>query len=335
MVTVVIPCYNERYHIGEVLSRLKKMRKKYEIIVVDDGSKDGTANVVRQFGFEPIVTRHYGKAHACMIGAKHARSELIVFIDGDGQLYPEDIPKIVKALRSADLVLGQRNFKKMPWQRRFSNHFASRMLKIITGKRFKDVLCGLRGIRKSKMQIRYDERGYEFEIDTIIEAMEKNLRIKTVPVRVSYHVGSRMPKRKSILLFLNIVLKVMKSLISKRAKRMKEVKQVIIVRNDLKMGKGKIAAQVAHASLESAEKVGKRILNEWKSQGHKKVVLKIDSLEELKKIKKKCDKLKIKNALIKDAGRTQLKPGTVTCLGIGPDYSSKIDKITGKLKLLE
>ncbi len=112
------------------------------------------------------------------------------------------------------------------------------------------------------------------------------------------------------------------------------MKQVLVVRTDLKMSRGKIAAQSAHASVASSDKVSDAKNREWKAEGMKKVVLKIDSLTKLKEIKKKADSLNIKNALIIDAGRTELKPGTITVLGIGPDNDEKIDKVTGKLKLL-
>ena len=95
-------------------------------------------------------------------------------------------------------------------------------------------------------------------------------------------------------------------------------KQVILVRSDLKMGKCKIAAQTAHASVSALDKAGTAIVNDWKNEGQKKVVLKISSLNELIKIKNSCDKSKIPNALISDAGFTQLDPGTITALAIGP-----------------
>ena len=111
-------------------------------------------------------------------------------------------------------------------------------------------------------------------------------------------------------------------------------KQVIVVRKDLEMGKGKIAAHVAHASLGSAETVDEKILDKWKKEGAKKVVLKVSGLKELEKMYKKIKAAKIPCCLIRDAGLTQLKTGTITCLGIGPAEEKIIDKITGKLKLL-
>ena len=111
-------------------------------------------------------------------------------------------------------------------------------------------------------------------------------------------------------------------------------KQVILVREDLKLPKGKMSAQVAHASLEAALKSDKKIVAGWRESGAKKVVLKVNDLDELLKYKDLCKSEKLKTALIKDAGHTVVEPGTITCLGIGPDKEYKIDKITGKLKMV-
>jgi PTH2 family peptidyl-tRNA hydrolase len=111
-------------------------------------------------------------------------------------------------------------------------------------------------------------------------------------------------------------------------------KQVIVVRSDIKMSLGKTAAQIAHASLSSCKKADKKVLEKWEREGAKKVVLKVNTLKELLEIYEKVKKEKISCFLVRDAGKTQLKPGTVTCLGVGPDKEDKIDKITKHLKLL-
>ena len=118
---------------------------------------------------------------------------------------------------------------------------------------------------------------------------------------------------------------------------MAEIKQVIVVRTDLKMGKGKLAAQVAHAALASAEEsMGMRgsWYSLWKQQGQAKVVVKAADEGELRELFKKARAAGLPSSLIEDAGRTQLEPGTVTCLGIGPGPAEVIDRVTGQLKLL-
>ena len=111
-------------------------------------------------------------------------------------------------------------------------------------------------------------------------------------------------------------------------------KQAILVRQDLKLPKGKMSAQVAHASVETMMNAKRSIVNKWMKEGMGKVVLKVKNLTELKKYVSQADKLGIATAIIKDAGHTVVKPGTVTCAGLGPDEAKKIDKIVSKLKLV-
>ncbi|MCK5594444.1 MAG: peptidyl-tRNA hydrolase Pth2 [Candidatus Aenigmarchaeota archaeon] len=111
------------------------------------------------------------------------------------------------------------------------------------------------------------------------------------------------------------------------------MKQAIIIRKDLNLGKGKMAAQASHASLNAYKKASFTNKNIWEMQGQKKVVLKIDSEKEMIALFNKADAEKMKPALIRDAGRTEIPSGTITALAIGPDRDEKIDKITGHLKL--
>ncbi len=114
------------------------------------------------------------------------------------------------------------------------------------------------------------------------------------------------------------------------------MKQVIVINASLKMSKGKICAQVAHASLFAALKAKKLHpikFSRWLNSGAKKVVVKAKE-EELLKIKALADKMKIPNELIKDAGYTEVPPGSITALGLGPEDDEKIDKLTGGLPLL-
>ena len=111
-------------------------------------------------------------------------------------------------------------------------------------------------------------------------------------------------------------------------------KQIIIVRRDIGIDKGKLIVHCIHAALGAMRLVDKEIIDEWERKGAKKVVLKVKDLKELLATHKKLKDKKIPCFLVKDAGLTQLKAGTITALGIGPVEEKKIDKITGKLKLL-
>ncbi|MFB6185718.1 MAG: peptidyl-tRNA hydrolase Pth2 [Halobacteriaceae archaeon] len=111
------------------------------------------------------------------------------------------------------------------------------------------------------------------------------------------------------------------------------MKQAIVVRSDLDMGVGKLAAQVAHASLKAYENADKNQQNKWKSEGQKKVVLKAKNEQQLFELAESANTKGVPNAIISDAGYTQLEQGTVTTLGVGPDDDDNIDAITGELSL--
>ena len=115
---------------------------------------------------------------------------------------------------------------------------------------------------------------------------------------------------------------------------MGEYKQVVLLRSDLKLPKGKACAQCAHACVEAAFKGDKKKVGEWRLFGAKKIVLKVEDEKELLKFKKQAEEAGLKTALITDAGKTVIAPGTITCLAIGPDSEEKIDSITGKLKMV-
>ncbi len=116
---------------------------------------------------------------------------------------------------------------------------------------------------------------------------------------------------------------------------MSEFKQVIVVREDLKLSRGKLAVQVAHAAIIGYEKADKRIVEAWKMRGQKKIVLKVPDLRRLMEIKEKAEKLGLPTGVVVDAGLTEIPPGTVTAIVIGPDEAKKIDRVTGNLPLLK
>lgn len=111
------------------------------------------------------------------------------------------------------------------------------------------------------------------------------------------------------------------------------MKQVIIARRDLGMGTGKLAAQVAHASLSAFEKADSDTIQQWRTDGQRKVVLRADDESTLTTRAEDARRAGLPHALIRDAGHTQLDPGTLTTLGIGPAPEAAIDPVTGDLSL--
>jgi PTH2 family peptidyl-tRNA hydrolase len=113
-----------------------------------------------------------------------------------------------------------------------------------------------------------------------------------------------------------------------------EYKQCIVVRTDIRLSPGKLAAQVAHAAISACEYAEPRVRKAWLNEGQKKVVLKVQTLDELFELKEEARRVDLPAALITDAGLTEVPPGTITALGIGPAKSEELDKITGHLPLL-
>lgn len=116
-----------------------------------------------------------------------------------------------------------------------------------------------------------------------------------------------------------------------------EFKQVMVVRRDLGMGTGKIAAQVAHAAVMGAEKTKaqkREWFDTWFATGQAKVVLKVQSMEDLTEVRKRAESLKLPVVQVQDSGLTQIPSGTTTCVGIGPAPIDLINKVTSHLKLL-
>jgi len=111
------------------------------------------------------------------------------------------------------------------------------------------------------------------------------------------------------------------------------MKQAIVVRADLGMGTGKVAAQASHASLKAYEYADEDAKRAWKQGGQKKIVLKVNSERDLYRLNEEAKHHGLPSAVIEDAGHTQVDPGTPTALAIGPAADADIDEITGDLTL--
>jgi PTH2 family peptidyl-tRNA hydrolase len=111
-------------------------------------------------------------------------------------------------------------------------------------------------------------------------------------------------------------------------------KQCLIIRNDVKMSCGKRCAQAAHASIGAYNNADKSLQKAWISEGQKKVVLRSNDERSLYELKVIAERSGVSTSLIQDAGMTEIPPGTITALGLGPAKTEDLDKITGALSLL-
>lgn len=200
--SIVIPAYNEEKNIERVLLGIKRTGS-YELIVVDDGSKDNTAKLAKKHAKVIRLSENRGKGYACRLGVKASRGSRILFMDGDGQFSPHDISKMLKALEKADLVVGKRNMASVPLQRRLSNFLANLLMRK-TG--VEDGLCGFRAVRKEAFgKMHLCENRYAFESEMNFAAAKAGLKIGNVPVDVDYSDYSGMPFSQSLKVFLYLV----------------------------------------------------------------------------------------------------------------------------------
>ena len=184
--TVVVPVHNEAPDLEKFLLELKKYAKN--ILVVDDGSNDGSAEIAKSLKIRVLQHSHnMGKGAAVLTGLRNARTEFIILIDGDGQFSPSEIPLFIKKINKYDLILGSRFHKglEMPLHRFLANKLLRLFLPAYIS--VEDPLTGFRALRRSKF-LDMREKGFENDIEMIISARRKGLKVSEVPVSVTYKV---------------------------------------------------------------------------------------------------------------------------------------------------
>jgi glycosyltransferase involved in cell wall biosynthesis len=168
-VAALVPAYQAAAHLGEVLLGIAALPSPPPVLVVDDGSRDATAEVARQFGARVhSFAANRGKGHALLAGFELLREyDAVVTLDADGQHPPACLPAFVAAAEAgADLVLGKREITPdMPPARRFANRFSSAWCSAIAGQRIEDSQCGYRLYRREVLQ-RTPVRASRYEVET-------------------------------------------------------------------------------------------------------------------------------------------------------------------------
>jgi len=189
--SVIIPVYNEAASIGLVIGAIPR-EEVDEIIVVDNGSDDGSGDVARQAGARVVREERRGYGQACLTGmaALSESTDVVVFLDGDLSDYPEELPKLVAPIREgrADFVvgsrvLGERERGALPPQARVGNWLATRLIAWAWGVRYSD-LGPFRAISRAALdQMRMRDRAFGWTVEMQIKAARLGLRIVEVPVR--------------------------------------------------------------------------------------------------------------------------------------------------------
>jgi glycosyltransferase involved in cell wall biosynthesis len=204
-ICALIPAFNEAPYIARVVEEARQ--HVAEVVVIDDGSSDGTADIARDAGATCLqLPRNRGKASALRAGIAFARDHgftHVITLDGDGQHLPEDIPALIQVAEEtgADLVIGARSFDRalMPRSRYFSNTVGSRLASALVGREIRDSQCGFRLFRLDKLgQAKLRSRCYELEMEILIKMARSGCTIAHAPVRMIYDDGHTRSKMKPV-----------------------------------------------------------------------------------------------------------------------------------------
>jgi len=190
----VIPAYREQKHIGDIVRRTRA--ELDHVLVVDDGSDDGTARRAREAGAEVIVhNENRGKGEAIKTGLRHwfdRQFTSVIILDADGQHLPEEIDRFLTAAASAAgpiFFLGDRmnNLAGMPLIRRAVNRYMSNRISCLCGQKIPDTQCGFRMVDRELIpDLLGGANRFDYETEVLIIASRKGYRIQSVPITTVY-----------------------------------------------------------------------------------------------------------------------------------------------------
>lgn len=215
--SVIIPVFNEADTIRKVIQELKQKLNQlnldnFEIIVINDASTDGTAQILTEIEDIKIITQPYNKGYgaALKIGAKNALYDWLIFYDADGQHKPEYIKNFLPHLENYDLVAGERINYQGPWIRQPGKKFVHWLAFYLFKQKIKDVNCGLRFVKKQHflnlMHIFPD--GFSISTTTVFAFFREKLNVKFVPVEINKRAGGKsMVKPNQAAVYLMLIFR--------------------------------------------------------------------------------------------------------------------------------
>jgi len=190
-ILAVIPAYNEEVHVGVVV---RQVLNYLPALVIDDGSKDGTAQAAREGGAVVLTQNpNQGKGQALKLAFDYAETHgyaAVITLDADGQHDPLEIPAFIQtfAQNQSDLIIGAREFKHMPIIRRAGNTAGRLILSLAVGQEVLDNQSGYRLISRRLMldMLESQEEGFEFEVEMLVRCLKNGYKLDWVPIKTIY-----------------------------------------------------------------------------------------------------------------------------------------------------
>lgn len=214
MVSIIIPAKNEASSLSELLPRLRETSGKPEIIVVDDGSTDDTRAVCERNGVQR-VSHPYSKGNGSAIksGARSARGNILVFMDGDGQHNPSDVARLLERLNQGfDMVVGARGSgSQANIGRGLANRFYNRLASYMTGQKVEDLTSGLRAVRADKFRefLHLLPNGFSYPTTITMAFFRAGHSVAYIPIYAAKRKGnSHIRPIKDGVRFLLIIFKI-------------------------------------------------------------------------------------------------------------------------------
>jgi dolichyl-phosphate beta-glucosyltransferase len=225
--SIVIPAYNEEHRLPQTLRQVLDWVSRAdlsfrEVIVVDDGSRDGTTRVVEEFARENACLRlarydgNRGKGYAVRYGMLEAKGEWILYTDADLSAPIEEIAKLCRAAREQDagVAIGSRAVdrslveKHQPAMRELSGRFFNLVMRLVTGLHFHDTQCGFKlysADAARKIFSRQKQEGFSFDVEDLLIAKKLRVRAVEVPVRWANVEGTKVRLSQGMKSFLDLV----------------------------------------------------------------------------------------------------------------------------------
>jgi glycosyltransferase involved in cell wall biosynthesis len=216
MVTIIIPAYNEEKGIAAVLDNITSLEGTFEIIIVDDGSSDSTADIVKKYSHVRLISHEHnmGYGAALKTGIQSASTDTVVIMDADGTYPHETIPDFIKTMQDGKyaMVVGARTGKnvKIPLIRKPAKWFINKLANYLSGMKIPDLNSGLRIMKKPIVELflRFLPSGFSFTTTITLAMLVNSYPVKYVPIKYAKREGkSKIRPIRDTLNFIQLIIR--------------------------------------------------------------------------------------------------------------------------------